>query len=1125
MKSSKLLFRNILLFTVVFFFAFDELSRAQTTNETYRHISSKDGLSSGFVWDMLEDRNGFIWVATNTGLDKYDGYSVTNYRNDPSDPNSITPGQVFSIIEDYSGMIWVGTAAGLGMMDPSTGLFYPVRVPRSTKPRIGVRALEQREDSSIWAGTANGLYHIPVQDYFSDTMKVELFDMDTSGEPIENILALAIDNSTMWIGTDSTFHKFDLDTKEFIPLPPFDEAVNKVLSSSIWALLVDSKGTLWINATAGIVAWRKGEDKPEAIAELGPYNKADLAGASFQSLTEDEAGRLWIGTDPLGAIRLDLDTGEVKTYRHNDSNVNSMREDDVHYAFVDSEGNTWFGYHNFGMSLMYSHSWKYDLKYASDDHAPEHPINSIRNMKEDAAGNLWFATHQGLVLRPADGSPLKNFVPFTENVSSEGLENRMGFMHITDDQIVAESISDEASLFIFDIQSETFDKINIPDSLNSALIGFAVTEKYFYIGSLTRRLVLIDRSIYEFHTIDVPSRETDDFNIKPVLPMMDSEGNILIQSIHIYPAESKLEWDSFIFDPTDESFTLADIQSPPNILAQPFPSIASNREPGIVWSLTNIGLLREDYLNGESQLYFEDEAVILNENQSFLYEDNAGYIWLGASSGITKLDPATETLTYYEADQSRMPSPFTRSYQLSNGDLVFPGRGGYIQFNPNELTTDESIQNVHITELWTGSDIYPILSSDRTHRYELEHANNNISIAFLGLNYRDPNFTRYRYRLNGYDNEWNSVGTQRRIFLANLPPGDYTFQVQAATRYGGYGENMDEIQIAILPPWWRTIPAYITYALLLIGGVITIDRVQRKRVLSKERERSREKELAQAKEIEKAYENLKAAQDQLVQQEKLASLGQLTAGIAHEIKNPLNFVTNFSDVSIELVEEAREEVKKEQAEGYCKNREVLALLDDIEANLRKIHEHGSRADSIVKSMLLHSRGKSGEKIPTDLNKVLEEYLNLAFHGMRATNKSFNIDMQTDYDPNIPTMDLVAQDLSRAFLNIINNAMYAVHEYSNSQSDLKPVIRVSTKKQENNVEIRIKDNGPGIPYDIRERIFEPFFTTKPTGEGTGLGLSMTYDIIKLHQGTLEVDSKHGEYTEFIISLPITETQKS
>jgi len=277
--------------------------------------------------------------------------------------------------------------------------------------------------------------------------------------------------------------------------------------------------------------------------------------------------------------------------------------------------------------------------------------------------------------------------------------------------------------------------------------------------------------------------------------------------------------------------------------------------------------------------------------------------------------------------------------------------------------------------------------------------------------------------------------------------------------------------------------------------------------------------------LNKSLAELKVVQDQLVQKERLASIGQLTAGIAHEIKNPLNFVNNFSEVIFELINEARDEVKnradgsKSGSEKMCNSDLVLGILDDIESNLDRIYEHSKRADSILKSMLLLSRGKSGKPIPTDVNAVIDEYLKLAYHGMRASDLSFNIDIKTSYDPKMPKLNLIPQDISRAFLNIINNAMYAAYDHSKTDSKVDPVIQISTHAGNGKAEIKIRDNGSGIPEEIREKIFQPFFTTKPSGVGTGLGLSMTHDIIKMHKGSLDIDSDAGRYTEFIITLPI------
>lgn len=267
------------------------------------------------------------------------------------------------------------------------------------------------------------------------------------------------------------------------------------------------------------------------------------------------------------------------------------------------------------------------------------------------------------------------------------------------------------------------------------------------------------------------------------------------------------------------------------------------------------------------------------------------------------------------------------------------------------------------------------------------------------------------------------------------------------------------------------------------------------------------------KELAKAIEELKATQAQLVQQEKLASLGQLTAGIAHEIQNPLNFVNNFADLSLELLSELKESDAIE---------EIKAIADDLTQNLSKIHHHGKRADSIVKNMLQHSREQKGDKEPTDLNELLKEFANLAYHGMRATDKNFNCKIEQFFDSKIPKINIVKQDLGRVFLNMFNNSFYSINKKIALHIDnYLPTLSISTKLDGDKVLIIIRDNGLGMSEEVKQKLFNPFFTTKPTGEGTGLGLSISHDIIvKIHNGNVKVDAKEGEFASFEISLPLS-----
>ena len=266
-------------------------------------------------------------------------------------------------------------------------------------------------------------------------------------------------------------------------------------------------------------------------------------------------------------------------------------------------------------------------------------------------------------------------------------------------------------------------------------------------------------------------------------------------------------------------------------------------------------------------------------------------------------------------------------------------------------------------------------------------------------------------------------------------------------------------------------------------------------------------------ELENALQELKSAQAQLIQSEKMASLGELTAGIAHEIQNPLNFINNFSDINSELSDELKDAADK----GNISELKIIAK--DIRENSEKISHHGKRADAIVKGMLQHSRTNAGQKEPTNINALAEEYLKLSFHGLRAKDNVFNATMKTDFDPNIGTIHIIPQDIGRVLLNLYNNAFYAVIEKKKQQSEgYQPTVSVRTERVGDQVEIRVKDNGNGISQKVVDKIFQPFFTTKPAGQGTGLGLSLSYDIIKAHGGEIKVVSKEGDGAEFVVLIP-------
>jgi signal transduction histidine kinase len=349
--------------------------------------------------------------------------------------------------------------------------------------------------------------------------------------------------------------------------------------------------------------------------------------------------------------------------------------------------------------------------------------------------------------------------------------------------------------------------------------------------------------------------------------------------------------------------------------------------------------------------------------------------------------------------------------------------------------------------------------------------------------------------------------------------------------YGGFGLVSFSLTFTKwLDDWWNYIESaclcwlVLSYSWFLLQRFRKLQNKISEQVIEKEKEK---RALIEQKKIELettveertaelklSLETLRNAQDQLIQSEKMASLGELTAGIAHEIQNPLNFVNNFSEVNKELIDEASQAIKA------GKTNDAFELLSSIKSNEEKINTHGQRADSIVKGMLLHSRNLAGQKELTDMNALADEYLKLSYHGMRAKDKSFNVVMQTDFDPAIGKISIVPQDISRVMLNLYNNAFYAVSEKMKEQiPGYTPTVSVTTERNGDHITIVVSDNGTGVPNKIMDKIFQPFFSTKPTGQGTGLGLSMSYDIIKAHGGDLKVESREGAFTRFIIQIPV------
>jgi two-component system NtrC family sensor kinase len=514
----------------------------------------------------------------------------------------------------------------------------------------------------------------------------------------------------------------------------------------------------------------------------------------------------------------------------------------------------------------------------------------------------------------------------------------------------------------------------------------------------------------------------------------------------------------------------------------------ADRKDGVQLAYMNLGSVYKYLDMLDSALAYSEKANFMAEKNNFKYYNG----WnLGTLGDIYyKMKKDSLALHYYYAgiqnskDLKNLGSLTSNYSKITNFYLAKKNVDSSLYYAKMNFTSVKS--------LGTNSNVKGWLADSYENLFGAYNLNGQRDSAFKYLNlamvYKDSVFNDRLKNLA----EFQSLTLSQQRHLQDLENDKI--------------ETQNKIRLYSLI---AALVVFMTVALLLYRN--NRNRKKANKILQSQKEEIE----VQKKNVEETLTELKSTQAQLVHSEKMASLGEMTAGIAHEIKNPLNFINNFSEISNELLAEVKTELQNKNEE------EVADLIDNLKQNLEKINQHGKRADSIVKGMLLHSRGTSGEKTLTDINDLLDQYVNLAYHGMRATNKEFNITIEKDYDESLEKINVVPQDISRVFLNIINNACYAAYDKKKKDGDgFNPVLKVSTKNLKDKVEIRIGDNGNGIPKDILDKIFQPFFTTKPTGEGTGLGLSLSYDIVvKQHGGEIKIESKEGEGTEFIIQIPV------
>jgi len=1070
----------------------------------------------------IKDRDGMLWFGTNNGIARYDSDNIKIYNEE----QGLISGRVFSLFEDSKGRLWVaGDINSISVIDFKANLIYNISSTFKTGPVYGII---EADDGTIWY--ANNGFGYNIIDLKENTIRQ--FNAEDGLLGGFSVNAYNDKDGLIWLSTGKGINIIDLKNGKNSTLTK----ANGLSADFVLSFFEDKDDKMWITVGAGYQILDKTKTKIyDFTATEGLEGMNQGGGAVFQ----DRSGKFWLGSFNGLLFSYAESTGIIDKYVFNNSPSQIVLD-----VLEDNQGQIWASIWQGGLYNIDSNTGK-PGNFTTANGLTDNAVWSTLEAKD---GKIWIGTVGGIDV----------YDPINKTIKHVGTEQ--GLIHNTSSTLMEDSkgkiwvSGSNFGISIIDPVKETIQILTQKEGLKARRIRsfYEDSNRQIWMGGNDGELINIDTENSLVRSLEIDSTETADRNISL---FEDIKHNIWIGSstTGIQKIDPK--------NNTRHRLTTA------NGLASDQVYFVFNDDQNKIWVATQKGVQLIDASEHKMTTFTTAEGLAAND----VYDINQykGEIFLGTSKGFTILKPIDkeDRQPYWkvksigkkqginEPDISQSSMTFDKNGRLWAGgaplqlivmDEVKEDSTVYTTAIAGINVMDEKLvfqdfnqikeKRVKIDTLWENNKAYKYDKAAKDSSYfvandihwaklkgpyqipeglVLPFDQNFLSFNFNGGQFANPEKVVYRYLLEGIDNNWSPI-TNNTISenYRDLPPGDYNFKV-ASKGFNEVWSKPTEFKFSITPPWWRTWWAYTIFVVLFLGlGLVILH--YRSQYLKNENRILEDKVNERTAELKKTIDELENTQSQLIHSEKMASLGELTAGIAHEIQNPMNFINNFSEVSIELIDEMCEELDKGDVE------EAKTISKDISQNLDKINHHGKRASSIVKGMLEHSRNTSGQKELTDINVLADEYLRLSYHGLRAKNKSFNADFKTDLDESLPKIEVVPQDLGRVVLNLINNAFYAVTSIPEEERDAnyKPQVIVSTKKLEDQVLISIKDNGPGIPADIKEKIFQPFFTTKPTGKGTGLGLSLAYDIITQgHGGAIELDTAPGKGTEFSIYIPI------
>lgn len=1072
---------------------------AQSWVEISDNISIKSGLSSNYVNAVIQDSDGFIWIGTNQGLNRFDGYNSKTFMYDEFDSNSLSNNWVKSLLEDSNGNIWIGTeGGGLNLYNNLTGeitRFQNDPKDSSSLPSNFISRLYEDSQNRIWIGTLKGLCL-----YDSKTKKFQKWNGYVTCDDCDHYAtSMAEDHlGNLWVA-DDVYGLFYFNPVLGKYSTPYPKKSSISLNKNFINDLIFDEGLLWIGTDEGLILLNT---TTQTIDEIPIDKDPTILNSYIMRMYQAVDSELWVCTKGNGLINYRKSDGNTSIY-NSDKNVTAgQKSKSTADVLIDKADNLWVATSGSGLNRFNLRDRVFEHKGVISNNPNSLINNEVRAIHQDLNGFIWLGTNNGVSRYDIKKNQFRNYLEDFE-FGEDAVSPRVRVIFRSSNNVLWVGTQSgglykylpQKDMFVLD-PNYTYSSANT--ELYDVQCAYEVDQGVLWIGTGGIGLIEYNTKSNEvklalggYSSININERKLIYCIIEKGANEFWTGSDNGLQLINRATNEVKT-WKKITGDTT-------------SLIDDKVRSLYQDTNNDL-WVGTRNGLSKMIAKTGKFERYSVEDGLA-SEVIYGIMPGTDGNLWLSTAKGLTRLN--THTMKFKKVELPQNESLDMGAYENGiNGTVIVGGPTGFSFFKPTEITFNKIASKVVFTNLQVNYENFKAAKEvSSLDTISLTYDQNNIKIEFSALEYANTQNTSYKYFLKGLNKEWINHGIDHDLTFTNLDPGSYRLYVKGSNRHGDWSEEDATIYIYIKPPWWGTWLfrlAVVAVLLILLIGLYNLkvsnfrrrqkeleEKVEERTIRLKEaNDKLEDKNVAisiQKQELEKSLSNLKLTQNKLVHSEKMASLGVLSAGIGHEINNPLNFIQGGSiGIKTGL---SRDDINK----------------NDISKWLDIINEGVRRAKEIVISLSHFSRKGDDQMTECQVHEIID-------HSLVMLNNKFKhkVKIHKDYCSQAPLILGNDGKLHQLFLNVLSNAEQAIEGNGN--------IHIDTSVENANLMISIKDDGCGIPEKDLPKVLDPFFTSKSPGEGTGLGLSITHNIIQEHGGEITINSKHKIGTEILIKVP-------